>query len=169
MTNFKRRAFLQNSALLLGSGALSTTMCGYAFSGNTSGWRLGAGYGALALSNDAVTGLPLIKLPPGFYYRSLAYAGLEMDDGVKMPDSFDGMGVVRADDKQVTLVRNHERRGSSGPFGAPDKAYDVVGGGTVTMHIRCLYAKPAAQLYQLKWHCQQLRGWGNSLGNLVKL
>ncbi len=134
MTNLKRRAFLQNSALLLGTGALSATLRGYALTGN-SGWQLGKGYGPLALSNDAVTGLPLIKLPPGFYYRSLAYAGLEMDDGVKMPDSFDGMGVVQADDQQITLVRNHERRGSSGPFGAPDKAYDVVGGGTVTMHV----------------------------------
>ncbi len=133
--DLKRRGFLRNSALLLGSGALSTTVRGYALTDDARGWRLSAGYGALALSNDAITGLPLIKLPPGFYYRTLAYAGMTMSDGVKMPGSFDGMGVVQADDQQLTLVRNHELSGSNGPFGALEHAYDVTGGGTVTMKV----------------------------------
>ncbi len=135
MAQIKRRNFLKNSALLLAGGSLASTLRGYAMSAPGNGWQLSAGYGSLSLANDAVTGLPLIKLPPGFYYRSLAYAGLVMDDGVAMPESFDGMGLVQADDQQITLVRNHELRGSSGPFGAPEKAYDVTGGGTVTMYI----------------------------------
>ncbi len=135
MADIKRRAFLRNSALLLGGGTLASTLRGYALASSGENWRLGAGYGQLVLSNDAITGLPLIKLPPGFYYRSLAYAGQVMSDGITAPTSFDGMGVVRATDQQITLVRNHELRGSSGPFGAPDQAYDVTGGGTVTLHL----------------------------------
>jgi len=92
MTAMKRRAFLSHSALLLGAGTVASTLRGYALTGHSNGWQLGAGYGSLNLANDAVTSLPLIKLPPGFYYRTLAYAGQKMDDGVIMPGSFDGMG-----------------------------------------------------------------------------
>ena len=45
----------------------------------------------------------------------------------------DGMGVVRNEGSRVTLVRNHELAGSSGPIGDPALAYDVTGGGATTL------------------------------------
>lgn len=89
--------------------------------------------GPLAAVEDQATGLPLLRLPQGFRYRSFAWAGETLADGYVSPGACDGMGVV--DDKNgiVTLVRNHELRGSAGPIGDPDKAWDVTGGGTSTL------------------------------------
>jgi len=41
--------------------------------------------------------------------------------------------VVRQEGARITLVRNHELRGSSGAIGAADHSYDVTGGGTTTL------------------------------------
>ncbi len=85
------------------------------------------------LVNDETTGLPLLKLPQGFRYHSFAWAGEALGDGYPGPRSCDGMGVVSSENGVVTLIRNHELRGSSGPIGDPRKAWDVTGGGTCTL------------------------------------
>lgn len=89
--------------------------------------------GPLAPVKDQTTGLPLLKLPKGFRYHSFSWAGSEMNDGYPVPGACDGMGVVNDEDGVVTLVRNHELRGSSGPIGDPGKAWDITGGGTTTL------------------------------------
>ena len=89
--------------------------------------------GPLTVVVDETTGLPLLMLPPGFRYKTFSWAGTDLHDGHPVPEAADGMGVVRNVRTRVTLVRNHELRGSSGPIGDPDLAYDVTGGGTTTL------------------------------------
>jgi len=90
-------------------------------------------FGPLGVVNDESTGLPLLKLPKGFRYHSFAWAGEPLGDGYPGPGRCDGMGVVGSDNGIVTLIRNQEQRGSSGPIGNPHNAYDVTGGGTCTL------------------------------------
>jgi secreted PhoX family phosphatase len=89
--------------------------------------------GRLAPVLDQVTGLALLSLPPGFRYTTFSWAGSDLHDGYPVPGGADGMGAIRNEGSRVTLVRNHELRGSSGPIGDPDFAYDVTGGGTTTL------------------------------------
>ncbi len=89
--------------------------------------------GPLKVVRDQTTGLPLLKLPQGFRYHSFAWAGESLGDGYPGPGACDGMGVVSSENAVVTLVRNQELRGSSGPIGEPRKAWDVTGGGTCTL------------------------------------
>ena len=89
--------------------------------------------GPLKLVNDQTTGLPILKLPKGFRYHSFAWAGESLADGYTSPGACDGMGVVGENNGIVTLIRNHELRGSSGPIGDLQKAWDVTGGGTTTL------------------------------------
>jgi len=89
--------------------------------------------GPLLPVNDQTTGLPLLMLPQGYRYRSMAWAGDKLQDGYPGPGACDGMGVVAEENGIVTLIRNHELRGSSGPIGDARKAWDVTGGGTSTL------------------------------------
>lgn len=89
--------------------------------------------GSLFPVNDQTTGLPLLKLPKGFRYHSFSWARETLGDGHAVPGACDGMGVVADEDGIVTLIRNHELRGSSAPLGDPQKAWDVTGGGTTTL------------------------------------
>ena len=89
--------------------------------------------GPLEAVNDQATGLPLLRLPRGFRYYSFAWAGETLGDGYASPGACDGMGAVSMENGLVTLIRNHELRGSSGPMGDPRKAWDVTGGGTTTL------------------------------------
>lgn len=91
------------------------------------------GLGMLQVVNDLNTGLPLLKLPQGFRYHTLAWAGETLADGYGSPAHSDGMGVVEEHDGIVTLVRNHELRGSSGAIGDARTAWDNTGGGTSTL------------------------------------
>ncbi len=89
--------------------------------------------GPLRPVRDESTGLPLLMLPDGFRYHTFAWAGETMSDGFPGPARCDGMGVTGANESLVTLVRNHELRGSSGPMGDPRNAWDNTGGGTTTL------------------------------------
>ncbi|MCH8302587.1 MAG: DUF839 domain-containing protein [Proteobacteria bacterium] len=89
--------------------------------------------GPLAPVLDETTGLPLLMLPEGFRYQTFSWAGSHLHDGHPVPKLADGMAVIRNVGSRVTLVRNHELAGSSGPIGDPDLAYDVTGGGTTTL------------------------------------
>ena len=89
--------------------------------------------GPLQVARDEATGLPLLLLPEGFRYRTFSWAGTELHDGHVVPASADGMGVVDQQGNRVTLVRNHELQGASGPIGDPAMAYDSMPGGTTTL------------------------------------
>lgn len=93
----------------------------------------GAGYGPLRPVRDETTGLPLLRLPQGFRYRSFGWVGEPLADGTPTPPAHDGMGVVRARGDRLTLVRNHEVVRVDGAFGPAATHYDpACSGGTVT-------------------------------------
>lgn len=127
-----RRALLQ--AGLLGAGAVALGLAAWsrriAHSGRAP---LPEPLGPLLATPDETTGLPLLRLPAGYRYRTFSWAGTALHDGHRVPGSADGMGVVAERGTRVTLVRNHELRGSSGAIGDPALAWDVTGGGTTTL------------------------------------
>ena len=90
--------------------------------------------GALAPVVDETTGEPLLRLPPGFRYRTLPWSldGKRADGsrGAGLPD---GMGAfVDPAGRIATLVRNHEVSLAPPLLDAP--AYDPrCGGGTTTL------------------------------------
>lgn len=127
-----RRGFLKHS--LVAAGGLGLGMAAWSrFSQQGTPPGIHHVLGPLNPVKDQTTGLPLLKLPNGFRYRSFAWAGEMLGDGYPSPGACDGMGVVADDDGIVTLIRNHELRGSSAPIGDPQKAWDVTGGGTTTL------------------------------------
>jgi len=132
MAHADRRSFLKTSLVAAGGLGLGVT----AWSQLTHHRQppgVHPALGPLMLVNDQTTGLPLLKLPKGFRYHSFAWAGEKLADGYPGPRACDGMGVVNEQDGIVTLIRNQELRGSSGPIGNPQNAWDVTGGGTSTL------------------------------------
>lgn len=127
-----KRRFLQTS--LLGAGAVSLGLA--AWSAQREGMKLQPLpelMGRLKATKDQTSGLSLLLLPEGFRYHTFSWAGETMDDGRVVPRSADGMGMIRQVGSEVTLVRNHELRGSSGPIGPIEHSYDVTGGGTTNL------------------------------------
>ncbi|QDT07825.1 hypothetical protein K227x_62540 [Rubripirellula lacrimiformis] len=101
-----RRQFLSDNF-----AAATTFAAGAAF--GSMGRRLALGDAPspkcfLAPALDETTGLPLLRLPEGFRYRSFGWAGDMMNDGFETPNLHDGMGVVASDGNLLTLCRNHE-------------------------------------------------------------
>lgn len=132
MTRSSRRDFVKHSLVAAGGLGLGLAAWSrYARQGVPPGTH--HAMGPLLPVNDKTTGLPLLKLPQGFRYQSFAWAGEVLSDGFPGPGSCDGMGVVGDEDDVVTLIRNHELRGSSGPIGDPQKAWDITGAGTTTL------------------------------------
>lgn len=132
MSGTSRRQFL--TASLLGAGSVSLGLLAFAryhVAGKPP--PLSEAMGPLGVMNDENTGLPLLLLPEGFRYKSVSWAGTVLHDGHPVPGSADGMGVVRQEGSRVTLVRNHELQGNTGPIGNPEKAYDSAPGGTTTL------------------------------------
>lgn len=63
----------------------------------------------------------ILDLPSGFSYRIISRRGDRMDDGLAVPNRFDGMGAFALDAQRTILVRNHELRAThanEGPFGS---------------------------------------------------
>ena len=58
--------------------------------------------------DDETTGLPLLRLPEGFRYKTYGWTGDVMYDGVPTPGKHDGMAVTKANGDYLTLCRNHE-------------------------------------------------------------
>ena len=127
-----RREFLK--AGVLGVGAASLGLIAYHRYGRApSHQALPELMGPLAPVDDETTGIPLLRLPEGFRYRTFSWTGSTMSDGRTVPGRVDGMGVVDQQGSRVTLVRNHETAGSSGAIGRPEDSYDITGGGTTTL------------------------------------
>ena len=132
MSRTSRREFL--AAGLLGAGAISTGLFAFARRRSSAhGSDIAQSMGRLRVVADETTGLPLLRLPEGFRYRTFSWAGSALHDGHPVPGAADGMGVVRQQGSRVTLVRNHELQGSSGAMGDPALAYDNTPGGTTTL------------------------------------
>lgn len=132
MGGTSRRQFL--SASLLGAGGVSLGLIAFAkFHVAGKPPPITEAMGPLGAVRDETTGLPLLRLPEGFRYKSMSWAGSRLHDGHGVPGSADGMGVVRQEGALVTLVRNHELQGAAGPIGDPEKAYDATPGGTTTL------------------------------------
>jgi hypothetical protein len=88
----------------------------------------------LRTSLDETTGLPLLKLPEGFRYRSFGWTGEVLDDGTATPADHDGMAVLSVEGDCVILCRNHEVGGSGPAIGRTQNAYDRFGrGGCVNL------------------------------------
>ncbi len=129
----QRRRFLgQAGAAALGLSPLGQLLATAAVGAGES--RAVPGYGPLREVRDGTTGLPLLRLPAGFSYLSLGWAGEPLADGTPCPGAHDGMGVVSAVGDQVTLIRNHELTRFDGAFGTATPVYDrPCSGGTVTL------------------------------------
>lgn len=127
-----RRLLLQ--AGLLGAGAVSLGLTAWSIHRKDQPLAvLPEPLGRLKPVRDQSTGLNLLCLPEGFRYRTFSWAGEALHDGRHVPASADGMAVVRTVGAEVTLVRNHELRGSAGAFGPAELAWDVTGGGTTNL------------------------------------
>lgn len=128
-----RRRFLRHGATLSGA-ALSLSPLSRLLAAAGMPVSESSGYGPLRPVRDDTTGLPLLRLPRGFRYRSFGWTGEPLADGTPTPPAHDGMGVVRERDGVVTLVRNHEVVRASGAFGPAASHYDpLCAGGTVTL------------------------------------
>jgi secreted PhoX family phosphatase len=111
-------------------------------------------YGPIAPVNDLATGLPLLRLPAGFSYRSFGWTNDPMAGGptptALTPGNHDGMAVVetRRVGRSIehVLIRNHEL--ALAPALLPGPTYDsffgtvpgfgtgVAAGGTTTLVVR---------------------------------
>lgn len=74
---------------------------------------------------DPTTGLDLLKLAPGYSYRSFAWTGDKMSTGDLTPDRHDGMAAVPGrESEEIVLLRNHERYVGPGFTNWAGDAYD---------------------------------------------
>ncbi len=127
-----RRSFLKHG--LVAAGGLGLGLAAWSrFAPQSTAPEFHHALGPLRPVQDQTSGLPILSLPKGFRYHSFAWAGDTLGDGYRSPGACDGMGVVSDDNGIVTLIRNHELRGSTGPIGDPLKAWDITGGGTTTL------------------------------------
>jgi secreted PhoX family phosphatase len=132
MTRSSRREFL--TAGLAGVGSFALGFIAYSqYRAHRQRRSIPEAMGPLRTVADENTGLPLLRLPEGFRYRTLSWAGSRLHDGYTVPAAADGMGVVRQVGSLVTMVRNHELKGATGPIGDPGQSYDNMPGGTTTL------------------------------------
>ncbi len=107
-----RRGFMRGSAAAVGSAlAMGGPLSALAAA---KGRARTQGYGPLAPSPDADTGVEYLALPAGFAYRVISRSGDPMGDGNPTPNVFDGMAAYPGRGGQVVLVRNHEHRSQAG-------------------------------------------------------
>lgn len=144
--HLSRRDFLRGGLGVVTSAALPAALTGLvaraAHGGTVRGGRFG--YGEPVVAYDQVTGLPLLRLPPGFVYRTLNWVGDPMSNGQATPSNFDGMAVVQVVNnrtRDLVLIRNHELLIGLPAIG--DVLFDSfgrgtrrVGGGTTTLTFR---------------------------------
>lgn len=164
-----RRNFLRRSAVLSAAGlALSPLGELLALAGQPRVAAAHSGYGPLKPVRDLATGLPLLRLPEGFTYRSFGWTGEPLAEGLPTPRAHDGMGLVRMRGDVATLVRNHEVVTARGAFGPAASHYDpACGGGTVTIDFDCARGEVRAARASLSGTMQNCAGgvtpWGSWL------
>jgi len=124
-----RRRFLQQ-ATLASLSALTPLEALARHVASTGQLPTAEGYGPLHPVADDITGLPLLQLPRGFRYFSLAWTGDRLSDGSLMPGAPDGMAAFAGRDGLIHLIRNHEL--DPGPAFGPTTHYDAHGGGGTT-------------------------------------
>jgi len=131
-----RRSFIKTSSTLAAVPFVGTFGAMHARIAHAAGFsqRVIGPYGPIEPVNDLTTGVPLIKLPAGFSYKSYGWTGDMMADGQVTPGSHDGMGVIVTRrvgrSQEVVLCRNHERGNSSAPIITPRDGYDRVASGS---------------------------------------
>ena len=84
---------------------------------------------ALVPAKDETTGLPLLKLPEGFRYKTFGWTKDLMRGNVPTPSAHDGMAVVKEDNGVVTMVRNHEIGSYGKSLKIDGKPFDAKAGG----------------------------------------
>lgn len=137
-----RRRFL--SATGAAFGALTLAGCGGGGSGSggsSPGPTPSPGPTVKPIGYGSLTPDPagLLDLPGGFTYRVLSSVGDMMSDGLRVPDSFDGMGCFALPGGKLALVRNHELSPGASGGGTLSGGYDantagvVLPGGTTTL------------------------------------
>ena len=128
-----RRTFLRRSAFAVGGSALWMSPFGALAASEPAVGP--AGFGPIRPIDDLETGLPLLRLPRRFRYRSIGWIGQPMSDGFPTPPAHDGMGAFLIDGRYF-LVRNHEVGGPIGVARIDGSTYDpAAGGGTTTLEI----------------------------------
>ncbi len=128
-----RRAFLAQSARVVGGGLSAFGALQWAACGRRASHAASAGYGPLQKAG------PELALPAGFQYRVLGVAGSPMSDGQPTPTLHDGMAAFPLPNGNIRLIRNHEAGGqpqNGAAFADPARAYDpLAGGGTTSLEI----------------------------------
>jgi secreted PhoX family phosphatase len=131
-----RRAFLTGSVVAAGTMAAATpfnALLAHGPQGRPNRRNNSPDYGPLVEAIDETTGLPLLLLPEGFWYRSFGWTGDMMSDGLLTPGAHDGMATFYSIHKRVRIVRNHEVGDGPNAF-ATGIDYDPnAGGGTTTL------------------------------------
>ena len=107
--HFNRRGFIKGSTAIAATvavaGPLQSLMSRQV---RGEGGQIPSPYGAPVPTADLATGLELLKLPPGFRYRSYGWTGDPMLDGNTTPALHDGMAVIGQYGPYAVLSRNHE-------------------------------------------------------------
>lgn len=131
MSNISRRQFLETGVTAWGGSTLGLLFSSFLrnqLSGAVNTSNASGDYGPLVEAVDETTGLPLLKLPRGFRYKTFGWTGDEMSDGRPTPPAHDGMAIIATNmvegKPQYTLCRNHEVNGTGDPIGAPEESFD---------------------------------------------
>jgi secreted PhoX family phosphatase len=109
-----RRRFVQASAAVGGGLALSNPLSALAAQSTEGRRPRDPGYGELAPTPEADTGVEFLALPKGFTYRLISRSGDPMTDGKPTPGVFDGMAAYPGPGDRTVLIRNHENRSRPG-------------------------------------------------------
>ena len=132
----ERRSFLTTGLAAAAGSLVSLSGCAR-LAGTRGGPRLAPrrALGPLAPVRDETTGLPLLMLPAGFRYLSMAWTGDRQTDGTLTPAAHDGMAAFAIGAGRTRLIRNHEVRLSAATSASRAGAvYDpACGGGTTTL------------------------------------
>jgi secreted PhoX family phosphatase len=131
-SSIDRRTFLRRGAM--GAGALWAASLGPFMARRAEGAAITSPYGDIFPTLDETTGLPLLRLPSGFRYKSYSWTGDVMADDVLCPRAHDGMAVVAAQGNsgRIVLVRNHEAGGGTPYLDKPSITYLNDGAGGTT-------------------------------------
>lgn len=123
-TGVDRRSFL-SAAAAAGSWAVTESFGAFARRvAAAESLTIGQRVPRLLTTLDEVTGLPLLRLPEGFRYRSFGWTGDPLAGGGKTPGGHDGMAVISESDGVLTLCRNHELNHIGAAFGETSLQYD---------------------------------------------